>query len=39
VGRNALPAAAAREIRLESVTEATDLAAMQAAGERLAAGL
>jgi glycerate 2-kinase len=37
VGRSELDAAAARDIGLRSVTEATDLAAMEAAGERLAA--
>ena len=36
-GRNELSATAARELGLASVTEATDLAAMQAAGERIAA--
>jgi glycerate kinase len=37
VGRNELDAATAGEIGLQSVTEATDLAEMEAAGERLAA--
>jgi glycerate 2-kinase len=37
VGRSELAPSAAREIGLRSVTEATDLAEMEAAGERLAA--
>jgi glycerate 2-kinase len=39
VGRSELDARAARDIGLRSVTEATDLAAMEAAGEGLAASL
>jgi len=39
VGRSELDPSAAREIGLRSVTEATDLAAMEAAGARLAAGV
>jgi glycerate kinase len=39
VGSNQLPPAAAREIDLRSITEATDIAEMEAAGERLAAEL
>jgi glycerate 2-kinase len=37
VGRSELSASAARELGLRSVTEATDLAALRAAGRRLAA--
>jgi glycerate 2-kinase len=39
VGRNQLDPAVAREIELRSITEATDIAEMEAAGERLAAEL